>query len=83
MFAILKKLTMKILNKTKNHRKLKINKKEFLLILRLPYLILINIIMIKRLILILNFLLKQILLIKFCKNLNLKNIFLEDRLEEF
>ena len=74
---------MKMLNKTKYHQKIKKNKKEFLLIMRLPYLILINIIMMKKLILVLHLLLKQILLIKFCKNLNLRDLFLEDRLKEF
>ncbi len=74
---------MKMLNKIKYHQKIKKNKKKFLLILRLPYLILIHIIMMKKLILVLHLLLKQILLIKFCKNLNLKDLFLEDRLKEF
>ncbi len=74
---------MKILNKTKYHKRINKNKKEFSLILRLPYLILILLIIMKILILVLNFLLKQILLIKFCKNLYLRVIFLEDRLEEF
>ena len=72
-----------MLNKTKYHQKIKKNKKEFLLILRLPCLILIHIIMMKKLILVLHLLLKQILLIKFCKNLNLRDLFLEDRLKEF
>ena len=74
---------MKMLNKTKYNQNIKKNKKEFLLILRLLYLILIHIIMMKKLILVLHLLLKQILLIKFCKNLNLRDLFLEDRLKEF
>ena len=74
---------MKMLNKTKYNQKIKKNKKEFLLILRLPYLILIHIIMMKKLILVLHLLLKQILLTKFCKYLNLRDLFLEDRLKEF